>query len=420
MNQHTESTPQQRYPDFIILLHWVMALGILIMLGSGVIMTYAPLTQSQQFTLYQWHKSAGVLLLIAAAIRIITRLFAQHKQRIPPLPQTIPAREIIASHLGHFGLYALILFMPLSGWLMVSASIYGLPTYLFGWFEWPHLPGLAQNELVESVAKDSHFYGAILLGLLLAGHLGAVIKHKLHEGVNLIPRMTWPEPPWRLLASVVTSLFAAGTLISLSQTHLAETKRPVASNGAEGGTTQSNQGNTSRGNYFVLKNQSTIQFSGSNAGDAFTGTIQEWVGEFFIYLDDLAKSSVTVEFDMSSAATGNPMYDETLTESDWFDTTQFPTASYKSSNIQFDRTKGFFSEGELTLKGIVAPLVLQFTTSDLKGDPVTLKTTFEIDRLHHNVGVESDPSADWVSQFIALEVTIALSPTPPNSLLNLK
>ena len=63
-------TTVSRYNSFAIILHWVMAWGFFLMLGSGVVMTYGPIEQSLQFNIYQWHKAGGVLLLLAFALRI--------------------------------------------------------------------------------------------------------------------------------------------------------------------------------------------------------------------------------------------------------------------------------------------------------------------------------------------------------------
>lgn len=74
---------------------------------------------------------------------------------------------------------------------MVSASVYGLPTIVFGWFEWPHIPNLQGNEIAENLAKDAHFYLAILFGLMLFAHIGAVVKHAVKDKENLMTRIWW-------------------------------------------------------------------------------------------------------------------------------------------------------------------------------------------------------------------------------------
>lgn len=179
----------RRYNSFAIILHWIMALAFFAMLGSGVVMTYGDLEPNQKFELYQLHKSGGVILLIAFFIRIGWRFLSQ----IPPLPSRFSKLDKIGAKLGHWGLYALMITMPLTGWAMVSSSVYGLPTYVFGLFEWPHIPGLEANEAVNALSKDAHFILAIVFGLTIAAHIAAVIKHALIDRHNLLPRMWWTK-----------------------------------------------------------------------------------------------------------------------------------------------------------------------------------------------------------------------------------
>lgn len=176
-----------RYHSLAIILHWVMAACIFWMLFSGVMMEYILEDKKAVFQWYQWHKASGVLVLLALALRIIIRLFT----RQPALPDEFPAHEKRLAKLGHLGLYALMTTMPMAGWVMVSASPYGLPTIVFDWFTWPHIPDLQGNKDIEEIAETIHFYGAIALGIFLAAHLGAVVKHNVKDNINLLPRMWW-------------------------------------------------------------------------------------------------------------------------------------------------------------------------------------------------------------------------------------
>lgn len=181
------SAPVARYHRTAIALHWVMAVAFILMLGSGLTLEYAELQQQFKFQLFQWHKSLGVLLIVAVVARIIVRLL--HKP--PALPAAFKRWEVLAAHLGHYGLYAVMIMMPLSGWVMVSSSPYGLPTMVFGLFEWPHLPGMAANEAINSASKTVHWFCAYAFLALLAAHIGAVIKHAVIDKENLLTRMWW-------------------------------------------------------------------------------------------------------------------------------------------------------------------------------------------------------------------------------------
>lgn len=179
-----------RYNSIAIILHWVMAICFILMLGSGLIMTEDGLLEkSMQFTLYQWHKSLGVLLLIAFFLRITIRLIFKP----PALPLEFVKWERIAAHAGHWGLYALMIVIPLSGWTIVSSSSYGLPTIVFGIFEWPHIPNIAGNHDIQEIAEEVHEILAYVLIAMIVIHVGAVLKHYLKDKINLLPRMWWTK-----------------------------------------------------------------------------------------------------------------------------------------------------------------------------------------------------------------------------------
>lgn len=175
----------QRYHPLAIFLHWVMAISFLLMLASGLIMTNVELDKSLIFRMYQWHKSLGVLLLCAFVLRLSVRLLVPH----PPLPDTMKPFEKKAANIGHWGLYLWMLIVPLTGWIVVSSSSFGLPTIVFGWFEWPHIPGIAGNKVVEESAANAHQWLAYIFIALIGGHVAAVIKHAIFKHENLLPRM---------------------------------------------------------------------------------------------------------------------------------------------------------------------------------------------------------------------------------------
>lgn len=178
-------TSDKRYTAVAIALHWIMAVAFILMLASGLAFDRIEMDKPFQFKLYQWHKSLGLLLLAAFFIRIGWRLF--HKP--PALPDFFPKWERLAAHAGHIGLYAMMFIMPVAGWIMVSSSPFGLPTIIFGLFEWPHIPGVAGNKSVHDTAGIVHEIGGWLFLIFIGGHIAAVIKHLLVDKYNLLPRM---------------------------------------------------------------------------------------------------------------------------------------------------------------------------------------------------------------------------------------
>ncbi|MBN9670302.1 cytochrome b [Roseibium aggregatum] len=181
------------YGLIAILFHWTMALMIVFMLALGLYMKQLPLTEQSTFQLFQLHKSIGFVVLALGLLRILWRIV----NPVPRLPAGMAGLEKLAAHAGHFGLYALIFAMPVTGWFMVSASPWGIPTILFNIWPVPHLPvpsALGSQEQAESFFKLLHEYGAYLLIALVIGHVAAALKHHFIARDDTLKRMTSTAP----------------------------------------------------------------------------------------------------------------------------------------------------------------------------------------------------------------------------------
>ncbi|TAJ16615.1 MAG: cytochrome b, partial [Rugosibacter sp.] len=121
MNRSDSTT----YTGTAIAFHWLIALLILAVFPLGVYMHELPLSPTK-LQLYSYHKWLGITVLMLAILRVLWR--ASH--RPPALPASLPRWQQITTHAVHHSLYLLLLFIPLSGWLMSSAK--GFQTVWFG------------------------------------------------------------------------------------------------------------------------------------------------------------------------------------------------------------------------------------------------------------------------------------------------
>jgi cytochrome b561 len=95
-----------------------------------------------------------------------------------------------AAKTTHGLFYLLTVGIPLVGWAMVSASPLGVPTMVFGLFEWPHiawLVGLGGG--VEGAFKTAHRVMAYAFIGLLTLHVAAALKHHLIDRDDVLARM---------------------------------------------------------------------------------------------------------------------------------------------------------------------------------------------------------------------------------------
>jgi cytochrome b561 len=94
----------------------------------------------------------------------------------------------------HLGFYVVMIGMPMTGWLMVSASPRNIPTLLFGVIELPHLPfvhGLAVEQakaLAETFSEAHEVMGKITYALIIL-HVGAALKHQFIDRDTIVSRM---------------------------------------------------------------------------------------------------------------------------------------------------------------------------------------------------------------------------------------
>jgi cytochrome b561 len=178
-----------RYSTVAILLHWTIAAAIVAQVASGLWMVraiHSAGSQAAAFHAYQWHKSLGLTILVLSLLRLCWRL----ANPPPPLPTSMTRLQRRAARTMHGLFYALTLGIPLVGWLMVSASPLGLPTMVFGLFEWPHVPWLAGlGSSVEVALKTAHRAMAYALIGLLVLHVAAALKHHLSDRDDILARM---------------------------------------------------------------------------------------------------------------------------------------------------------------------------------------------------------------------------------------
>lgn len=162
------------------MFHWILAILILGNLLFGLYMVDLPFSIAR-IKQYNWHKWAGVSILILSALRLWWRI--GHPP--PPLAASTPAWQISAAHWGHRLLYVLFFALPLSGWAYSSAS--GFPIVYFGIIPLPDWVPVSK-ELAETL-KPVHRYLAYTLAALVAGHISVALLHQMTGDQGLIERM---------------------------------------------------------------------------------------------------------------------------------------------------------------------------------------------------------------------------------------
>lgn len=167
----------QKYPAGWRVLHWVMALMVLALIPVGLWMASraeADLWGALTNTLYSVHKAIGFSVLLLIILRIAVKI----RVKSPPYPDEMPRTLQKAARSVHLLMYILLVITPLFGWAGVTA----FPALtVVGDFSLPAMPFVPQDEELASRLFYIHGWLAITLGVLIAGHIAAALRHLLRK-----------------------------------------------------------------------------------------------------------------------------------------------------------------------------------------------------------------------------------------------
>jgi cytochrome b561 len=151
------------YPRTVQWLHWIMALALIGMVVFGLFMGSLPLSDDRRNLFMLVHLATGVVLLLAAGLRLRWRL----QGRMPELPEVYRPLERALAQIVHAMFYVLMFGLPLLG-----LSVWLLDPFVWG-------PGLAGQSIALANLTGwlhwGHYLGAwLLLALLVVHVIGAL------------------------------------------------------------------------------------------------------------------------------------------------------------------------------------------------------------------------------------------------------
>jgi cytochrome b561 len=164
-------------------LHWLTVGLVALQVPVGVWMVYRGNVQNLWDTLtgalYNGHKTVGLVILAVAIARLAYRL----SRGAPADEPTLESWQRVVSHVVHWSLYALLIAVPVAGYVGISLfpalDLFGLK-----------LPGIvAPDKDAASTAFAVHALLALALVLLIGMHVAAALFHHFIRRDNVLARM---------------------------------------------------------------------------------------------------------------------------------------------------------------------------------------------------------------------------------------
>jgi cytochrome b561 len=168
----------ERYGSLSIALHWLMLILLIAAYACIELREIYPKGSDPREALKTWHFMLGLSVFVLVWLRLLARLTGP----TPGIEPNPPQWQMLSAKLIHLALYALMIGLPLSGWVMLSAA--GKPIPFYG-LQLPALIG--QNKELAEQIKEVH-EAAATVGYILAGlhALAALVHHYLVKDNTLL------------------------------------------------------------------------------------------------------------------------------------------------------------------------------------------------------------------------------------------
>ena len=423
----------ERYSRGAIALHWLIALA----LAGQIALGFAMVPDASGFAQYQLHKSIGITILALSLLRVGWRF--THPR---PAPMEGGITGFLASAV-HAGFYIFMIAMPLTGWALVSTDAMDVPTVLFGVLPLPHLPLV---EGVNGLAREAHEWLAWGGLALFALHVAGAMRHHFVIKDGLLARMS-PRGSGFTLVMLAAVLLVGGavfaTLGGFTQreehdhatdhgpdTQATGDEAPLTDDGHDHvhedevgnvageedvSTKEDTQPMQDAANEDVAEPEvvepagpppdweiqpgGSLRFSVDNAGNMLSGSFANWRGDIVMDPDAPQSAEITITVDLASASLGNATQDNMLHGSDFFETSAFPQATWRSTSVRRVSSNRYEADGTLSLKGVNRSQRIVFTL-DGSGNRRSVSGSARVDREAFSIGTGS--SADNLASSVSL------------------
>jgi len=165
-----------------IALHWISAVGVVVLYFLGENMEEAP-DRAAKLAAQDLHVSVGVLLFTFLAARV---LWSASQPSPDPLERNRWLRLAAKAVQGLFLLMIVVLLVtgPLAMWYAAR------PIEVFDWFAVPS-PFAARLDWLHEAAEEVHGAATKLFWPLIALHVAGALKHLALDRDGVVQRMLW-------------------------------------------------------------------------------------------------------------------------------------------------------------------------------------------------------------------------------------
>ena len=170
----------ERYTRTAIVLHWLIAVGVIVQFTWGWWMQEIPKAPpGVRADAFNLHKSIGLTLLALMSLRLLWRW-----RHPPPALPAMPRWQARFARFIHALLYVTLFVMPLAGYL--GSVFSGYPVRYFG----VTLPAWGRNDpFLKDFFSTVLYWASWILAAAVLLHVAGALKHAMVDRDGLLARM---------------------------------------------------------------------------------------------------------------------------------------------------------------------------------------------------------------------------------------
>jgi cytochrome b561/polyisoprenoid-binding protein YceI len=356
----------QAYGLVTIVLHWLIAALFIGQVAFGFTIQRIE-SMALQFTLIQWHKSFGFLILGLAGLRLVWALANPKPRDLPSLKRW----ERVGARLARYLLLVLVVLVPLAGWALVSTSTLRIPTLAFNQVLIPHLP-LTPSEAAEHFWRAAHEWLAYATAAVAVVHIAAALRHHFWLRDGVLRRMLGKAP----------AFVAAGVL---------------AASVAPSATARADALSEAAGTYRITSSSSIAFTVAQSGGGGINARFGRFRGSFRIDANNFDNSRVEITILPASVVASEGRVTNFLRSDAVFDAANHPEITFRSTSVTRTGENTARIEGVLTARGRSRPEVFEASLLKRGGRSIAFHVTGKVYRSPYGMTVGTPIYSNVVS-----------------------
>ncbi len=158
----------------------------------------------------------------------------------------------------------------------------------------------------------------------------------------------------------------------------------------------------------IVMAKSQVKLTFTQMKTPVTATLERFKADIQLDPDHLQDSRIQATIDVTSFATDDKDRDDSAQTKDWFDSQNFPAATFQSTSIKKVAGDRLEALGNLTIKGVSLPVTLPFTLHITKTDSGNKKAEAEaeitLDRSKFKLGEGEWADASVIANDVKVEI----------------